>query len=115
MGGSIDLLETAVRVPPWEPLRLLSQEELRGMRLTNSDDLFEAPVRARCGARPGARNTMGSASPAHTGRGARGHSGFTLLRAAAAVYGPSPHFLPKVSAVAKKDSKKILFSTHFAE
>src|SRR5262249_44643650 len=34
MGGSIDLLETAARVPPWEPLRLLSQQELRGMRLT---------------------------------------------------------------------------------
>jgi len=43
MGGSIDLLETAARVPPWEPLRLLSQEELRGMRLTNSDYLFDAP------------------------------------------------------------------------
>jgi hypothetical protein len=43
MGGSIDLLETAVRVPPWETLRLLSQEELRGMRLANSDDLFDAP------------------------------------------------------------------------
>jgi hypothetical protein len=43
MGGSIDLLEAAARVPPWEPLRLLSQEELRGMRLTNSDDLFNEP------------------------------------------------------------------------
>jgi hypothetical protein len=43
MGGSIDLLETAARVPPWEPLRLLSQEELRGMRLTNSDFLFDQP------------------------------------------------------------------------
>ena len=43
MGGSIDLLETAARVPPWEPLRLLSQEELRVMRLTNSDYLFDEP------------------------------------------------------------------------
>jgi hypothetical protein len=43
MGGSIDLLETAARVPPWEPLRLLSQEELRGMRLTNSNFLFDEP------------------------------------------------------------------------
>jgi len=43
MGGSIDLLETAARVPPWEPLRSLSQEELRGMRLTNSDYLFDEP------------------------------------------------------------------------
>jgi hypothetical protein len=41
MGGSIDLLETAARVPPWEPLQLLSQEELRGMRLTNSDYPFD--------------------------------------------------------------------------
>jgi hypothetical protein len=43
MGGSIDLLETAARIPPWESLRLLSPEELRGMRLTNSDYLFDAP------------------------------------------------------------------------
>ena len=43
MGGSIDLLEAAARVPPWEPLRLLSQEELRGMRLTNADHLFDEP------------------------------------------------------------------------
>jgi hypothetical protein len=45
MGVSIDLLETAARVPPWEPLRLLSQEELRGMQITNSDYLFDgSPV-----------------------------------------------------------------------
>src|SRR5262249_20367587 len=31
MGGSIDLLEAAARVPPWKPLRLLSQGELRRM------------------------------------------------------------------------------------
>jgi hypothetical protein len=43
MGGSIDLVETAASVPPWEPLRLLSQEELRDMRLTNSDYLFDEP------------------------------------------------------------------------
>jgi hypothetical protein len=42
MGGSIDLLEAAARIPPWEPLRLLSQEELRAMRLTNSHNLFDA-------------------------------------------------------------------------
>ena len=43
MGGSIDLIETAARVPPWEPLRLLSQEELRNMQLTNSDYPFDDP------------------------------------------------------------------------
>jgi hypothetical protein len=65
MGGSIDLLETAVRVPPWEPLRLLSQEELRGMRLTNSDDMFDArsePVVANVDMR---LSSADSASPKH--------------------------------------------------
>lgn len=40
MGGGIDLLETALRVPPWEPLHLLSAEELQRMRLTTVDALF---------------------------------------------------------------------------
>ena len=33
MGGAIDLLETALRIPPWEPMRLLSRDELRGMKI----------------------------------------------------------------------------------
>jgi hypothetical protein len=40
MGGAIELLETASRIPPWEPLRLLSAEELRRMRVTTLDKLF---------------------------------------------------------------------------
>jgi hypothetical protein len=31
MGGSIELLETALRIPPWEPMRKLSDSELRRM------------------------------------------------------------------------------------
>jgi len=42
MGGSIELLAIAARVPPWEPLRLLLPDELRRMGLTNSDHLFDA-------------------------------------------------------------------------
>ena len=42
MGGSIELLATAARVPPWDPLRLLSPNELRRMGLTNSDHVFHA-------------------------------------------------------------------------
>ena len=38
MGGSIDLLETALKIPPWEPMRLLSREELRGMKIVTADD-----------------------------------------------------------------------------
>jgi len=33
MGGAIDLLETALRIPPWEPMRRLSPTELRRMGL----------------------------------------------------------------------------------
>jgi hypothetical protein len=33
MGGSIELLEAALRIPPWEPMRRLSDNELRRMGL----------------------------------------------------------------------------------
>jgi hypothetical protein len=38
MGGGIDLLEIALRIPPWEPMRLLSRKELRGMKIVTADD-----------------------------------------------------------------------------
>jgi hypothetical protein len=49
MGGGIDLLETALRVPPWEPLYRLSREELDRMRLNTVETLFayDAPEVAR--------------------------------------------------------------------
>jgi hypothetical protein len=37
MGGSGELLALALSVPPWEPLRELSQAELRQVNVTNSD------------------------------------------------------------------------------
>src|SRR6185312_14834136 len=36
MGGSIDLLETSLRIPPWEPMRRLLPTELRAMGLDTS-------------------------------------------------------------------------------
>ena len=36
MGGSIDLLETSLRIPPWEPMRRLKPAELRSMGLDTS-------------------------------------------------------------------------------
>jgi hypothetical protein len=42
MGGGVDLLETALRVPPWEPLYRLSADELQRMRLSTTDTLFAA-------------------------------------------------------------------------
>ena len=44
MGGSGELLETALRVPPWEPLYRLSTDELRRMKLTTADAVFERDV-----------------------------------------------------------------------
>jgi hypothetical protein len=39
MGGSIDLLETSLRIPPWEPMRRLLPAELRSMGLDTADGL----------------------------------------------------------------------------
>jgi hypothetical protein len=41
MGGGIELLDMALRIPQWEPMRLLTQDELRRMRLSTVDDPFD--------------------------------------------------------------------------
>ena len=41
MGGSMELIETALRVPPWEPMHRLNVDELRRMKITTVDHLFE--------------------------------------------------------------------------
>jgi hypothetical protein len=46
MGGGIELLETALQVPPWEPMRSLTAEEQRRMRLSTVDALFEPDLPA---------------------------------------------------------------------
>lgn len=43
MGGAIDLLDVALRIPPWEPMRSLSYDEIQRMRLSTVDNAF-APV-----------------------------------------------------------------------
>ncbi|MES1156081.1 MAG: hypothetical protein ABUL48_06595, partial [Pseudorhodoplanes sp.] len=35
MGGGVELLEVSLRIPPWEPMRSLTRDELRRMRLDN--------------------------------------------------------------------------------
>jgi hypothetical protein len=50
MGGGIELLETALRVPPWEPLYALAPDEIHRLRLTTLDRLSDqdiGPVAAR--------------------------------------------------------------------
>jgi hypothetical protein len=40
-GGGIELLEAALRVPPWQPLYQLSGDEIARTRLNNVDQLFD--------------------------------------------------------------------------
>ncbi|MBI4275719.1 MAG: hypothetical protein HY659_13580 [Rhizobiales bacterium] len=47
MGGSIELLEIALRIPPWEPMRALTREELARLHLDGRPDPVETkPVAA---------------------------------------------------------------------
>jgi hypothetical protein len=47
MGGGSELIEVALRIPPWEPMRALSREELHRTRLdTNADRSAQAPLAA---------------------------------------------------------------------
>jgi hypothetical protein len=62
MGGGVELIETALRVPPWEPMYALTGDDLRRMRVTTVDRLFEpdvpvasAPVKSLAGAATTAR------------------------------------------------------------
>ena len=50
MGGSIDLLNLALRIPPWEPMRALTPAETRSTRLATDEPA--APVAATAAASP---------------------------------------------------------------
>src|SRR3954471_2660008 len=41
MGGGVDLLEIALKIPPWEPMRMLSRDELRTMKVVTAGDIAE--------------------------------------------------------------------------
>jgi hypothetical protein len=56
MGGGAELLEVALRIPPWEPMRLLSRDELRRTHLDTSQD--------RTGQAPTAPASSGLNAPA---------------------------------------------------
>jgi hypothetical protein len=38
MSGGIDMLEIALKIPPWEPMRLLTRDELRSMKVVTASD-----------------------------------------------------------------------------
>jgi len=44
MGGDVELVSLSLKVPPWEPMRVLTREELRRTRLEFSEPSQPAPV-----------------------------------------------------------------------
>ncbi|MEP7031375.1 MAG: hypothetical protein ABI830_10620 [Pseudolabrys sp.] len=46
MGGGIDLLDLALRIPPWEPMHAMTRDELRRTKLANADATPRAPETA---------------------------------------------------------------------
>ena len=41
MGGGVDLFEIALKIPPWEPMRILTRDELRTMKVMTAGDAPE--------------------------------------------------------------------------
>ncbi|HET7680819.1 MAG TPA: hypothetical protein VFK79_11890 [Xanthobacteraceae bacterium] len=78
MGGSIDLLETSLRIPPWEPMRRLQQSEIRSMGLDTSASLPNAsaePISVSMSAEP-----MPRVPPSERGWVVNGKPGQASLR-----------------------------------
>jgi hypothetical protein len=74
MGADIELFEVAMRIPPWEALRPLSRDELRRMRVHNSDKAFGIGAVAVASAVAGEETPIKVALPASTGEPSRGWS-----------------------------------------
>jgi hypothetical protein len=67
MGGTVDLLEMALRIPPWEPMRVLTGEELRQMRLHTVDTpIDQRPIPVAAAASPSALQVGTNSSPSAT-------------------------------------------------
>jgi hypothetical protein len=66
MDGGIELLETALRVPPWQPMHVLSDSELRRMRLSTIERLFETAV-PQAAAIPSSTGALTAVSPSPAG------------------------------------------------
>jgi hypothetical protein len=67
MGGGVELLETALRIPPWEPLYRLSTDEVVRMKLSTIDAPFsrEPPAPAVAVAPAAAVATVGQPGDKH--------------------------------------------------
>ena len=62
MGGDIELVQLSLKVPPWEPMRVLSRDELRRTRLDLSDQLTEKLPVTKTAAGPALTQDLRSAA-----------------------------------------------------
>jgi hypothetical protein len=72
MGGGIDMLEIALKIPPWEPMRLLSRDELRNMKVLTAGDSADVSATA----------ATNSTALANGARAAVNNRGWAVLAAA---------------------------------
>jgi hypothetical protein len=83
MGGSADLIEMALRIPPWEPMHTLTREEVRRMGLGTVDQAFAKTVPApqtASGPSPNSASASASVTNATAARGwAVSERGWTLI------------------------------------
>jgi hypothetical protein len=67
MGGSIELLETALRVPPWKPMYLLAPDEVHRMRLTTLERLSGEDIASVGAQAPANANALATVAQAQGG------------------------------------------------
>jgi hypothetical protein len=78
MGGGGELLELALRIPPWEPMRMLSRDELRRTRLDTTQDRTQ--VAATTSASSGLNAPAPVVPVADGGRGDAGPHGWVITQ-----------------------------------
>jgi hypothetical protein len=66
MGGDIELVQLSLKAPPWEPMRILSRDELQRTHLDFAEEVAEKPVVTKTAAGP---VNADSRRPAATERG----------------------------------------------
>lgn len=68
MGGGAELLEVALRIPPWEPMRMLSRDELLRTRLdTSQDRIGQMPVAPASSSSSSGTDAPAAVAPASDG------------------------------------------------
>jgi hypothetical protein len=79
MGGAVDLLEISLQIPPWEPMRKLSQSEIRRMGLDTIDAAPDPASQASAAVPAATAKLIRSSTEAERGWGLEENAGSTTL------------------------------------